>query len=597
MYEGVQCQRISNIFSKNTVKCKQNRQNNANKNISSINNNNNTCAYQVKNFQKNSLNRKRQQQEIRRLKRGHRHLLLSTDAKRKNSLTSDQKSSSTNSLSLSSQSGATTVGERKKQKNKRRRKKKRQQEQELQKLLKLNILFANEKEEDRDVDLDFDGIFFDFAEEIKKYRGVEEWFNDGRSGEDTETDSVISCENENQLDCVILTIDNYKLIMSDNSGGGPLANNKKRGHQYHPRLAGTRRSNVPAEEVIAALRRGGTIDLSTVTAVSTPITTSTASITSTPVPVSFQERPNVLSLGVTTADGLNREVIGGGDDSIKQEGFVDNHHVTTTSGTTKSMNECDNLMDVNKNILNNITNLQQVATTTNNNQIDIITIASDSESNGNSEQDHHNNSALPYTISLNNKSLPLYSCSPTPTDDSSIAEDTKTKKTSSNKNNKKEKSSKDSKSDTVSPKKEKKKKKKKDKNTSHNSSNNNNNYDNDILGVGNDHTEFPNYERASGDGAPADDTADIENDPEAAEWARLRCTSERTEVVAEREHRRQKRCADYPGLAFGRSIFSSDTMMKFNIIRNELHNIMKTQLKRVKTYVHLKKKNNFAFKF
>lgn len=74
---------------------------------------------------------------------------------------------------------------------------------------------------------------------------------------------------------------------------------------------------------------------------------------------------------------------------------------------------------------------------------------------------------------------------------------------------------------------------------------------------------------------------EIENDPEAAEWSKLRCTSERTEDVAEREHRRQRRCADYPGLAFGRSIFSSDTMMKFNIIRNELHNIMKTQLKRV----------------
>lgn len=83
------------------------------------------------------------------------------------------------------------------------------------------------------------------------------------------------------------------------------------------------------------------------------------------------------------------------------------------------------------------------------------------------------------------------------------------------------------------------------------------------------------------DGIGGDDIFEIENDPEAAEWSKLRCTSERTEDVAEREHRRQRRCADYPGLAFGRSIFSSDTMMKFNIIRNELHNIMKTQLKRV----------------
>ncbi|GAB0088153.1 hypothetical protein DMENIID0001_025370 [Sergentomyia squamirostris] len=87
----------------------------------------------------------------------------------------------------------------------------------------------------------------------------------------------------------------------------------------------------------------------------------------------------------------------------------------------------------------------------------------------------------------------------------------------------------------------------------------------------------------------SDVTASIEdgdNDPEAAEWAKLRCTSERAEVVAEREYRRQnRRCADYPGLAFGRSIFSSDTMMKFSIIRNELHNIMKTQLKRAESEV------------
>lgn len=72
------------------------------------------------------------------------------------------------------------------------------------------------------------------------------------------------------------------------------------------------------------------------------------------------------------------------------------------------------------------------------------------------------------------------------------------------------------------------------------------------------------------------------DDPEIEELARLRCTSERTEVVAEREtRRRNRRCADYPGLAFGSSIFSSDTLMKFSIIRNELHNIMNTQLKRV----------------
>jgi len=64
---------------------------------------------------------------------------------------------------------------------------------------------------------------------------------------------------------------------------------------------------------------------------------------------------------------------------------------------------------------------------------------------------------------------------------------------------------------------------------------------------------------------------------------RLRCPSESTEVISEREQRRRKRCANYPGLALGLdgSIFASDTMMKFSIIRNELHNVIKGQLKRV----------------
>lgn len=89
--------------------------------------------------------------------------------------------------------------------------------------------------------------------------------------------------------------------------------------------------------------------------------------------------------------------------------------------------------------------------------------------------------------------------------------------------------------------------------------------------------------RPAADGA--EDATD-EDDAETAELAKLRCTSERTEVVAEREHRRQKKCADYPGLAFGRSIFSSDSMMKFNIIRNELQNIMNNQLRRVRPFVN-----------
>lgn len=83
----------------------------------------------------------------------------------------------------------------------------------------------------------------------------------------------------------------------------------------------------------------------------------------------------------------------------------------------------------------------------------------------------------------------------------------------------------------------------------------------------------------------SDQEENVDADPETEELAKLRCPSERTEVIAEREtRRRQRRCADYPGFAFGSSIFGSDTIMKFNIIRNELQNIKNSQLKRVSTY-------------
>lgn len=89
-------------------------------------------------------------------------------------------------------------------------------------------------------------------------------------------------------------------------------------------------------------------------------------------------------------------------------------------------------------------------------------------------------------------------------------------------------------------------------------------------------------ERPAAEGAEQEQAVIEDDDEETAEWSKLRCTSERTEVIAERENRRQKKCADYPGLAFARSIFSSDSMMKFNIIRNELQNIMNNQLRRVR---------------
>jgi len=86
--------------------------------------------------------------------------------------------------------------------------------------------------------------------------------------------------------------------------------------------------------------------------------------------------------------------------------------------------------------------------------------------------------------------------------------------------------------------------------------------------------------------------ASPEDDIEANELSKLRCGSAATEELAEREKQkqlrrnRQNRCPDYPGLAFGSAMFGSDTSMKFNIIKNELHNIMKSQLRRVEGEVN-----------
>lgn len=90
-------------------------------------------------------------------------------------------------------------------------------------------------------------------------------------------------------------------------------------------------------------------------------------------------------------------------------------------------------------------------------------------------------------------------------------------------------------------------------------------------------TEFSENVRSEADGSEDGTLPDVETE----ELSKLRCTSERTEIIAEREKRRRQRCADYPGLAFGSSIFSSDTLMKFSVIKNELHNILNSQLKRV----------------
>lgn len=94
--------------------------------------------------------------------------------------------------------------------------------------------------------------------------------------------------------------------------------------------------------------------------------------------------------------------------------------------------------------------------------------------------------------------------------------------------------------------------------------------------VGNITVTSADTDNNANSGVTVQNDADV--DKELEELAKLRCQSVATEVVAARYKRR---CSDYPGFAFGSSIFSSNTMMKFSIIKNELHNIMNVQLKRV----------------
>ncbi len=83
-----------------------------------------------------------------------------------------------------------------------------------------------------------------------------------------------------------------------------------------------------------------------------------------------------------------------------------------------------------------------------------------------------------------------------------------------------------------------------------------------------------------------------DEDEEQRELAKLKCTSLPTEEIVDRERARLEReqrrkqnrmSSDYPGLAFGSAgmFGGSDTMMRFTMIKNELHNIMRSQLRRV----------------
>lgn len=346
--------------------------------------------------------------------------------------------------------------------------------------------------------------------------------------------------------------------MSDNKGSGmgpiPGGTGRKRGHQHHIRNSGQRRSNVPADEVIAALRSGSDL-LMTQTyhdddeqskrhsfiddddVIMIDIDNANTSITADS---NANTRP-ILSVLTTNASSTmaNNKSNNSGSTNSKPE----SQHKTKKTGS-----RCSDAETSHKSSTKSVP-----TATASDSSRKLVTSSALNDNNNNLQMDTPKEHLVLDKVGLGDS----ISSSNSSTNAPGTSITGKTKKSKTKREGGAKKSSKSSTTDST--KKEKRSKK----------------------------VMPPNEERPPLEGAPASelyeqDIGDIENDPEAAEWSKLRCTSERTEVVAEREYRRQnRRCADYPGLAFGRSIFSSDTMMKLNIIRNELHNIMKTQLKRV----------------
>lgn len=358
---------------------------------------------------------------------------------------------------------------------------------------------------------------------------------------------------------------------SSSSGGGS-GTARKRGHQHHIRHEGTRRSNVPADEIIAALRAG---DNSPTTIPSSADTEQTHRRSDMGTNVAVHNVNNNI-YNVNEDDGG-----GGGSGDVTMLNDDDNRNNNNNNSnrnnnrTTPRSNASSRCPVSNANVLADSTNewlngihltssgdATGMAPTTLTTMPSSVTVRSKSASRNAKLASSNLSRVSALQMEMDKSATKDYD--PDQTDSVSSGSSTSNKKLKS----KRDSSGKKSAKSTRDPAETAARKEKRSKRTK---------------------VAAPMEERPPLEGAAASDQwnefdmADIENDPEAAEWSKLRCTSERTEVVAEREYRRQnRRCADYPGLAFGRSIFSSDTMMKLNIIRNELHNIMKTQLKRVR---------------
>nr|UEK51500.1 tropomyosin-like protein 6 [Parasacculina yatsui] len=80
---------------------------------------------------------------------------------------------------------------------------------------------------------------------------------------------------------------------------------------------------------------------------------------------------------------------------------------------------------------------------------------------------------------------------------------------------------------------------------------------------------------------------EAENEGEPDGLSKLRCSGESSEIVAQRLKQRKCRSSTYPGLAFATSVFSSGTLMKFSVIKNEVHNIMCVHLRKLEAEISL----------
>lgn len=380
---------------------------------------------------------------------------------------------------------------------------------------------------------------------------------------------------------------NLTTTITGTSGGSSSA--RLRGHQHHIRFTGNRRSKVLAEEVIAALRSGDPLPVKEIIqrCDSTTQHSGQQQATSSDIEMNLavDNDNNNLTNSLLVSGKFHKKIDDSKtSDSVKWDDDVENDDDTAMQSTDVNRNRppiiSKKKAKASKSNANSMNSTTLIDNLNANTRLDNVNVQSASSSDQKqistprrSVQDRLTNKRLLLTSNTPNSALSSdVSMDESIRDDqddsvssgssSSIVKETKSRRDGSGARKKSSKKS-DADASVTTEKKEKRSKRSK--------------------------IVPPCEERPPLEGADADqfiennETGDMENDPEAAEWSKLRCTSERTEVVAEREYRRQnRRCADYPGLAFGRSIFSSDTMMKLNIIRNELHNIMKTQLKRVR---------------